>query len=139
MNICHKCKNEVVLEIAIGRLEECPHCTGYLHCCLNCEFHDPGAQNECREPLSAYVRDRTEGNFCNFWRFKDTKPVDHMAAQAARMGLKSLFGGAGPKEVDARDPRDKLNAVFKKQTEPAPSPGADEAKARLATLFKKKP
>jgi hypothetical protein len=142
MNLCHKCKKEVELDVAIGRLEPCPHCEAYLHCCLNCEYYDPGAQNECREPMAAYVRDRTEGNFCNDWRFKDTKPVDLVSAQAARLGLKALFGDQGPKE-DTRDQKDKLAALFKKapaSTEPAPLRASTplDAKAKLDALFKKK-
>ncbi|MBI3072749.1 MAG: hypothetical protein HYY84_11595 [Deltaproteobacteria bacterium] len=142
MKLCHKCKKEVDLDVAIGRLEPCPHCDAYLHCCLNCDFYDTGAQNECREPMAAYVRDRVEGNFCTYWRFKDTKPVDLVSAQAARLGLKALFGGEGPKE-DTRDQKDKLASLFKKPPAPAdaePQRASDplDAKAKLDALFKKK-
>ncbi|MDY0062065.1 MAG: hypothetical protein RBU45_19805 [Myxococcota bacterium] len=93
MKICHSCKQEVDLEVQIGRDDVCANCYADLHVCFNCKFYDPGRQNECMEPHAGFVRDRERANFCHFFTFKDTEEEDEMEQQDARSRLEALFKG----------------------------------------------
>lgn len=94
MYICHKCKKEIEIEGKVGREELCPYCKSYLHCCLNCRFYDEYAHNKCREPRSEWVSDRERGNFCGYFRYKDSTGVDSSdeRKKKAKEELKRLFG-----------------------------------------------
>lgn len=52
----------------ISRREECPHCRADVHVCRNCQFYDPKAYNECREPQAEVVREKDRANFCDFFQ-----------------------------------------------------------------------
>ncbi len=51
-----------------GRRDDCPGCGRDSRVCLNCEFHDIGRHNECREPQAERVVDKERANFCDFFR-----------------------------------------------------------------------
>ncbi|MCB0321860.1 MAG: hypothetical protein KDD60_13120 [Bdellovibrionales bacterium] len=53
---------------SVGRRETCPSCDGDLHCCLQCEFFDRSAYNECREPQADRVLDKDRSNHCDYFR-----------------------------------------------------------------------
>ncbi len=96
---CWKCTNEVVFEVKVGvkvgRKDECPHCGADMHVCKNCTLYDPNLHNKCREPESAFIRDREAANFCMHFDFKnqDGAPgVDDSAAKA-KAKLEDLFKG----------------------------------------------
>lgn len=73
MYCCHNCQAEI--EIARpGRRDTCPRCDADLRCCCNCAFYEPGAHNDCREPQSDSITDREQGNFCDYFTFRDTGP-----------------------------------------------------------------
>ena len=93
MKICHSCKQEVDLEIKIGRDDVCPNCYADLHCCFNCRFYDPGRQNECMEPHAGFVRDRERSNFCHLPTFKDMEDEDEEEQVVVRARLESLLKG----------------------------------------------
>ena len=99
MKACHHCRRELSPASAIGRTDSCPHCFSDLKCCLNCRFHDPGMNNQCREPQAEWQTDKAIGNFCEFFDFRETS-----AAGASR------FGGAG----DRSSTRSAFDALFKK-------------------------
>ena len=42
-----------------------------MRCCMNCEFHDEGYHNQCREPRSDQISDREAGNFCDWFKLAD--------------------------------------------------------------------
>ncbi len=123
---CHKCKEELIFEVKIGRRDMCPNCSAYLHCCYNCEHHDPNVHNECKENQGEFIRDRNEGNFCLYFDFK-ALGGDHVSeADAARSQLDALFGGGGPEK-----PKPTLGDFeLSPKTE-------DDARSRLDDLFKK--
>ena len=52
-----------------SRTAVCDGCSAYLHCCRNCRFYDPGAYNNCREPVAEDVRDKEEANFCDYFEW----------------------------------------------------------------------
>ena len=51
----------------VGFREACDRCHADLHVCVNCQLHDPGAHNECREPNSEWVSDRDRANHCEYF------------------------------------------------------------------------
>ncbi len=70
MSRCASCKKEVTVEGKVGRRDTCPHCGSDLHSCLNCEFYDEGAYNQCRETEAERVTDKEKSNFCDYFRLK---------------------------------------------------------------------
>ena len=90
MRHCHKCGTEVFGLTKVGRREECDKCGAALHACKNCKFHDPFAQNECKEPGTEFVRDREEANFCDYFDFRHGKPGED-PAKKAKDALEALF------------------------------------------------
>jgi len=126
---CHKCKEELVFEVKIGRRDMCPNCSAYLHCCYNCEHHDPNVHNECKEAQGEFIRDRNEGNFCLYFDFKVIGEAGPTAGDAARSKLDALFGGGGG--GGESKPKPSLGDFkFSPKTE-------DDARSRLDDLFKK--
>ena len=116
---CYKCTEELSFDVKIGRRDMCPNCYAYLHCCKNCRFWDSSVHNECLENRAEFIRDREEGNFCLYFTFREEEDLDQSEKDDARARLEAAFGGGKPP----------LNK--------APQ-SADEAKARLEALFKKK-
>ena len=55
----------------VGRTEECPSCGRDLHACVQCQFYDPGAYNECREPQAERVVDKERSNFCDYFQLSE--------------------------------------------------------------------
>lgn len=51
----------------VGLREECPSCRSDVHVCKNCQFYDPKAYNECREPQAERVSDRERANRCDYF------------------------------------------------------------------------
>ena len=117
---CYKCEEELVFDVKIGRLDTCPNCESYLHCCRNCRFWSPGAHNQCLESQGEFIRDREVGNFCGHFQFRlrdEDEQADEAATAKAR--LDALFGGGA--EAKESSPWDKtsqarasLDALFKK-------------------------
>jgi hypothetical protein len=92
MNICQNCRKEIPADLFVGRQEQCPFCRSDLHSCLNCTFYEHGAYNDCREVQAERIVDKSRSNFCDFFRFRKE---------------------SGTKAV-SMDPKDKLEALFKK-------------------------
>ena len=65
---CYKCGTEVEVEGKPFRRDECPKCSSYLHCCLNCTLYDPDAVQECREPMANWVENKEMGNLCGYFK-----------------------------------------------------------------------
>lgn len=91
MRTCFRCGTEISLE-KFGFRDVCEKCRAWLHCCRNCEFYEPGAHNDCREPGAELVADKEQGNFCDFFRFA-SGPRDRPAGKPedARARLEALF------------------------------------------------
>jgi len=64
---CFHCHKEIPLAGTVGRRDECPHCRADVHVCKNCEFYDPKAYNECREPQADVVKEKERANFCDYF------------------------------------------------------------------------
>ena len=93
--ICHNCKKELEdlenIRGKVGFRDQCPHCYGDLHCCMNCKFHDPSYNNECRDDSRAFIRERDESNFCASFVFRRTGEEDPEEELDAKAGLNDLF------------------------------------------------
>lgn len=91
--VCHRCGRDIGPATTVGRRDTCLGCGADLHCCLNCDFHEPALHNECREPEAEPQADRAAGNFCDFFRFRrGPRPAAATAgAAAARAQLEALF------------------------------------------------
>ena len=93
---CHACGNEQIFEvkvgIKVGRRDSCPHCAADLHVCKNCRHYDPNVHNQCREPEAAFIRERTEANFCTHFDFRDADGFQQDPSVAsAKAKLEDLF------------------------------------------------
>ena len=71
---CWKCSKEIETVHKVSRSQTCPQCQSYLHCCYNCKFYDKFAHNECKEPQAEWVKDKSLGNFCDYFLSKQDKP-----------------------------------------------------------------
>jgi hypothetical protein len=98
MKVCHRCGHELHPVSAIQRTDSCPHCRSDLKCCLNCRLHDPGANNQCREPQAEWVAEKDKANFCEFFEFRETSALSHP--------------GRGGARADARNARAAFDALF---------------------------
>ena len=100
MKACHRCGREWVSDKKQPSVKDfCDGCTAYLHCCLNCRFHDKRVHNECRIPTTEWVADRAGCNFCDEFEFtdRDPKTKDGDAEEKARKSVHDLFGDADEK------------------------------------------
>jgi hypothetical protein len=86
MKVCHRCAAELHLASAVTRTDSCPHCHSDLKCCLNCRLHDPGANNQCREPQAEWQADKEKSNFCEFFEFRETSSLSQPGMGGAQSG-----------------------------------------------------
>ena len=95
MRVCHRCGRELQVGSAVERTASCPHCYSDLKCCLNCRLHDPGANNQCREPQAEWQTDKEKSNFCEFFEFRETSSLSSPGRSGrpddARAALDALF------------------------------------------------
>lgn len=93
---CFHCGREIAVKERVGFRDACPGCDRPLHACLNCAFHDPAYNNQCRETQAERVVDKRRANFCEY--FRPRAP------------------GAAKPMSPAGDVRAKLDTLFKKKT-----------------------
>lgn len=75
---CFHCGREIIVKDRVGFRDACPQCDRALHACLNCGFHDPAYNNQCRETQAERVVDKHRANFCEYFRLRSAagaKPV----------------------------------------------------------------
>lgn len=89
--VCHHCGHDIGPAERIGRRDACLHCRADLHCCLNCTFYEPNANNQCREPQSERQVDKAVGNFCDYFGFRIGRSAKVKGTDAARARLDALF------------------------------------------------
>ncbi len=64
---CHNCGAEIAVTDRITRSDTCPRCAAFLRCCLNCEFFDETAYNQCHEPQAERVTEKDKATFCSYF------------------------------------------------------------------------
>jgi hypothetical protein len=90
---CQSCGNVIVVLGTVGRRDTCLQCGADLHACVQCEFYDPFASNQCREPQAERVANKETANFCDFFR-SSRAPVEARRANPAddaKARLEALF------------------------------------------------
>ena len=83
--------------------EFCEECSAYLHCCLNCRFHDPSVHNECAIPTTDWVGDKEGANFCDEFVFIDVGDASSAedGSSQARRALEDVLGDSdAPSDSD---------------------------------------
>jgi len=90
----------VQLTSSLQRTDACRNCHSDLKVCLNCRFHDPGANNQCREPQAEWQTEKEKANFCEFFEFRDVSGL----GTAGRSGA----------QPDRSRARDAFDSLFKK-------------------------
>ncbi len=88
---CAFCQHEITLEVKIGRLDECPHCSRDLHTCLQCRHYDRAVHNQCREPQAEWVPDKERANFCGYFEFGRDVTDERNLQEKAKKDLETLF------------------------------------------------
>jgi hypothetical protein len=81
-----------LLDGRVGRLEDCPSCGKYLHCCMQCGFYDRSYHNQCRENQAPLVSDKENANFCEFFNFGRDVAKEKQDIDDAMKKLEGLFG-----------------------------------------------
>ncbi len=95
MKRCHKCGRSWTAGKRQPAVKECcDGCSAYLHCCLNCRFHEPALNNQCQIPNTEWVSDRAGANFCDEFEFAESGTLSPEASerQKARDAFNALFG-----------------------------------------------
>ena len=90
MASCHHCGNKLELARVVSRAESCPNCGRDVRVCLNCQFYDQFAHNQCREPQAELVSEKDKANFCDYFTPGERR-AEQDAATAARSKLDKLF------------------------------------------------
>jgi hypothetical protein len=91
---CFACDatREIAAGERVGFRDACEECGADLHVCRNCQLHDPGAHNECREPNAEWVSDRERANRCEYFAPSDRGGgAAGVAAEKAKSDLEALF------------------------------------------------
>ena len=94
---CYRCGASLTtLSLPLSRLDECPSCTVYLHCCRMCCFFDPTVVEQCTEDDAEEVKDKKQSNFCDYFKPSDNvfDPTLQAGEEQARSKLDTLFGTA---------------------------------------------
>jgi hypothetical protein len=94
MPYCWKCAEELKITGKPERKEVCSRCNAYLRCCYNCQFYDPSASQQCREPQVDLVKDKERANFCEYFVFvtyKRTRKEKNPSKNDIKKKLNSLF------------------------------------------------
>lgn len=89
--ICAFCHRKVDIGDKVYFRDECPYCSGDLHICLNCEFYDPHAAKECREPIAELISNKERANYCDYFRPSTGKISANSKADEAKKQLDALF------------------------------------------------
>ena len=90
---CFHCAGAITIkpQEVIGFRDRCPKCDRPLHICLNCDFHDPAYNNQCRETQAERVVDKDRANFCDYFAPKSGTAKHVVSGSDARAKLDALF------------------------------------------------
>ncbi len=87
---CQVCGTKIEVDF-ISRDSICPSCNSYLHACIQCEFYDQYAHNQCKEPSAEYISDKESANFCEFFKPKSEVPEKNQKKVDPDELLRKLF------------------------------------------------
>lgn len=78
---CAECGHQMTVPGSVAGDATCPSCSRPLHACRNCKHFDTSARFECRQPVPAPVRSKTQANDCTFFA-----PAAVLDATGRRLG-----------------------------------------------------
>src|ERR1700683_2943073 len=93
--VCWKCGASLAsLSLPLRRLDECRQCRAELHVFRMWVKYDTSKAKHCREPTAEEVRDKTQANFCDFFKPRAGAYIapDTAAVSEAQAALAKLFG-----------------------------------------------
>jgi hypothetical protein len=92
MPSCAFCGQKLHILDKVFRMDECEHCGGDLHACVQCRFYEPGRHNDCREPRAERVLEKDKVNYCDYFEIRqDQKDIEMDPAASAKAALEALF------------------------------------------------
>ena len=74
---CSECSEKVNDPAELSFDSRCS-CSADLHCCRNCSYFDPSAENECRQTIETRIAKKRKNNECP--SFKPSLVVDLMGS-----------------------------------------------------------
>jgi len=89
--VCHFCGKEIEVTGKIQFREECPHCRGDLHICLNCRDFDEAAYHQCREPQAEFVSMKEKSNRCEYFTFRESASGRDRAPKGGRSAAEEMW------------------------------------------------
>ena len=114
---CYRCGASLeALSLPLSRLDECPSCSVYLHCCRMCRFFDPAVAEQCTEDDAEEVKEKARANFCDYFKpgYDVYDPTAATAEARAKNSLDDLFGGAsGDDDQDGTDSSNAAEDLFR--------------------------
>ena len=64
---CSECSASVQFIDQLKITETCRNCQADLHTCRNCKYFDPGAANQCMQPVTKRVDGKNTRNMCELF------------------------------------------------------------------------
>lgn len=91
--VCYACHKELSIEVTakIAKNEECDYCYANIHSCRMCEYYNPTAYNECREPNAERILEKEKANFCEYYVLKGGEKDKDKEKQDLVNAANSLF------------------------------------------------
>ncbi|RME16773.1 MAG: hypothetical protein D6797_03815 [Bdellovibrio sp.] len=86
--VCFSCGHVMFFE-HISRRDECEKCGADIRVCKNCQFYDPTAYNECREPQAEPIQDKERSHFCDYF-----EPASNQRGAQASSSKEELLAAA---------------------------------------------
>lgn len=94
--LCYHCGGNLEqLVLPIGRLDQCPSCSRYIHACAMCTHFDlTETSKQCSEDDAEKVQDKMSANFCEYYAVSEHafKGGGAIAERNAQAELAELFG-----------------------------------------------
>ncbi|MCZ6779739.1 MAG: hypothetical protein O7F16_12350 [Acidobacteria bacterium] len=94
---CADCGHQMRVPDSVPSSETCLSCSRPLHNCRNCTHFDTSARFECKEPIQAPIRSKSQANNCD--QFAPAVVLDATGRRAssagppnARAAFHALFG-----------------------------------------------
>ncbi|MCC6278450.1 MAG: hypothetical protein IT289_11100 [Oligoflexia bacterium] len=92
---CYSCGKDAGIGEKVGRGDVCQFCRIDVRVCRNCQFYDPRAYNECKEPAADRVVDKEKANFCDFFQPRQG-PVSAAMKADPKFAAEALFKKGKP-------------------------------------------
>ena len=95
---CWKCGEAIQVPTGnrVANRDTCTQCEADLHACRNCQFYDPGKNNQCAEPQAEWTRGKEAANYCDYFSPNPT-----------------LFALNNRPSSQADDPKKRFDSLFK--------------------------